>query len=335
MHLSRALSLFLSLAVPAVCQTPEPAVDIKQVRKEAQAAFEAGDFAAAAAAFQKVTVANPKDGEAWHRLGYSLHVTGKLDEALPAHLKAAEFPAQAAVGSYNVACVHALKGRTDEAFTWLEKAIGAGFRDAELLATDSDLDSLRTDARFKKLEQALKAKAKGPAGVQAFAQTTERRSARVAWFGRAGSPGQLAIDYQPIPWNAKYDQALASGEYQGKKWRLGANFWTSLDTSIPLQFGAVEVPAGYYYLTLEQRDEKTFVLALHDAAAVKKLKLDAFQAEKLQGGIEVPMSHAVSDEEAKQLAIAVTPDKGSIESGALNIRFGGHVLSAAVGMKVQ
>lgn len=307
----------------------DAALDLKQLRKDGQAAVQAGDFQKAAAAFQQVTAADPKDGLAWQLLGYSLHAAGKLDEALPVHLKATEFPATAPIAAYNVACVHALQGRPEDALRWLEKAVGFGFDQADHLENDQDFAALRKDPRFVELLAATRKKAKASAGaLQAYVQTVERRNSRIAWFHKAGSPGQLSIDYSPVPWQDKYASAFANGEFVGKKWRLGADFWTRLDTSVDLSIGGVKVPAGYYYLTAEQRDGATFVLALHDAAAVKKLRLDAYMAGKLQGGIEVPMEHRDGDGVAKELSIVLATDEGSKDHGTLEIRFGGHVLSA-------
>lgn len=325
------LSLLLLLA-PAFAQNAE-AVDRKQLRKEADAAVQAGKFDVATTAFRKLTASNPQDADAWHMLGYSLHAAGKLDEALPIHLKAAEFPATAAAASYNVACVHALKGHTDDAITWLDKAVARGFGDADLLAKDTDLASVRTDARFVKLQEALAAKAAAHPGLVAFAQTTERRSVRVLWFDKKGSPGEIALDFGPVPWNDEYEQALAAGKFKDKKWRLGGDFWTSLDTSVDLKFGGVTVPAGYWYLTLEQRDSG-YVLAAHDAAAVRKQKVDAVFANVLKGGIEIPLAHAAADR-AATLDIGLRPEGGSKTDGMLRIRFGPHELSAPVSMQLD
>lgn len=315
--LTAALSTFLVAQEPAT-------IDTKKLREQANAAVQAGDFGAAAAAFKKLTEANPKDAQAWHMLGYSLHADHKLDEALVVHQKAAEFPQTAGVATYNIACVYALKGKADEAFAWLDKAVAAGFGDLEQLQGDADFDSIRKDPRMAKLEASLK----GGGGAQVFAGSVERKNTRAAWFGRKGSPGQLSIDYTPVPWVARYEEVIKSGKFQGKKWRLGSDFWTRLDTSLDLQFGAVAVPAGYYYLTLEQRDAETYVLALHDAAAVKKQKLDAFMADKLQGGIEVQMAHKAVDDVQKQLAIDIEMKPGSKTDGVVNLRFGGHALVA-------
>lgn len=334
MHRAPSTVLALLAALSFLPGQDDAKTDIAKIRKEADAAVRAGNFDAAAAGFRKLTEANPKDGDAWHMLGYSLHAAGKLDEALPIHLKAAEFPGGAAAATYNVACVHALKGRVDEAFTWLDKAAERGFSDVDLLGKDTDLDALRKDARFEKLQKALAARAAAAPKIAAFAQTTERRSSRIAWFGPKGSPAQVALDYGPVPWNDEYEAAVAAGKLTGKKWRLGGDFWTTLDTSIDLSFGATTLPAGYWYLTLEQRTADSYVLACHDAAAVRKLKLDPVFANKLTGGIEIPLAHAAGDP-ADTLEITIRPNQGSHTEGSLRLRFGRHELSAPMTMQVE
>ncbi len=52
---------------------------------------------------------------------------------------------------YNAACALALADRKDEAFIYLNRALAAGFSDMELLQSDSDLQSLRADPRWKSL----------------------------------------------------------------------------------------------------------------------------------------------------------------------------------------
>jgi len=52
---------------------------------------------------------------------------------------------------YNVACVYAIEGMKDEALKCLEKAIDKGYGHKEWIEHDSDLNSLRSDPRFKSL----------------------------------------------------------------------------------------------------------------------------------------------------------------------------------------
>ena len=115
----------------------------------AEKAFYARDWKAAASAYTKVVAKDPTDGTAWYRLGYALHAQGKLDEALEAHVAASNLESRfRPTATFNAACVHALQGRKDQAFTWLDRAIAAGFDQVEHAKSDADLESLRLDARY-------------------------------------------------------------------------------------------------------------------------------------------------------------------------------------------
>lgn len=50
---------------------------------------------------------------------------------------------------YYIACINAVRGKKEDAFSWLEKAIDAGWRDFRLAMLDPLLDSLRDDEQFK------------------------------------------------------------------------------------------------------------------------------------------------------------------------------------------
>jgi hypothetical protein len=255
-------------------------------------------------------------------LGYTLHMAGRLDEALPMHLKAAEFQEMAPVATYNVACVHSLKGDKDKAFEWLEKAVALGFGNAEQLAGDTDFDNIRNDPRFTKIAESVQTR------VQAFVATTARKSSRLAYFGAKGSPGQVVVDYGPVAWKSNYDQQIDEPKLVGRKWRLGSDYWTTLDNSVSLQLGGVEIPAGYWFLTLTNKGERKFVLTVHDAANAKEQRIDPFRAERLTGGVEVPLKYQSSEKTAANLEIAIRMLAGDRTKGGLQIRFGGHELSA-------
>ncbi len=51
--------------------------------------------------------------------------------------------------AYNIACAEARAGRPDEALAWVERALEAGFRDVESLASDPDFESLRSRPQFQ------------------------------------------------------------------------------------------------------------------------------------------------------------------------------------------
>lgn len=323
------LVLSTVFAAPIVrAQDPDPA----EVRAAAAAAWSRQNWAEASAKYGQVVASEPENGQAWHRLGYALHVQGKLDEALPAHQRATRFPQFAAVGAYNAACVHALKGDAEAAFEWLDKAASFGMGDVAQLEGDADLKSLRDDDRWQKVLARFEENGDRPQ-LQAFAQTTERTRSRVAWFSGNGGAGQLTIEHGPVLWNDAFAELVASPRAIGTRWRFGSDFWTSLDTSVPLQIGEVEVPAGYYYLTLVQPEAGRFVLGLHDAAAVRKAHMDASQAAQLEGGIEVPLAHHADERATDKLSIAVQLDEGR-DRGHLRIALGPHRLDAPVTAKL-
>lgn len=64
--------------------------------------------------------------------------------------------------TYNLACAYSLARKTKEALDAFEEALGLGFDDWALIATDEDLDHIRGEARFK---EAIAGARKRPAPV--------------------------------------------------------------------------------------------------------------------------------------------------------------------------
>lgn len=57
---------------------------------------------------------------------------------------------------YNLACMNCLVGKHEEAYKWLEKAIDAGYRDADGLIEDSDFRTIRGEDRFRELVRRIR-----------------------------------------------------------------------------------------------------------------------------------------------------------------------------------
>jgi hypothetical protein len=154
-----AALLVLSPTAPAQDAAPPPA----------RRAQERDDFAAGNEAFQKedwegavkayqAALAKGSGMRLIHfRLGYSLHMLKRYEEALKHHLLATQLTNRALRidALYNVACAQALLGRKDEALKFLQYAIDAGFKDTGQVGKDTDLDALRGDERFKKLVEGV------------------------------------------------------------------------------------------------------------------------------------------------------------------------------------
>ncbi|MEO8430025.1 MAG: protein kinase [Acidobacteriota bacterium] len=95
-------------------------------------------------------------------LAYLLLRTGRRGEAeallqksLATDLRAADEGNEDWTVPYDTACVHALRGKKDEAFRWLDKAVEAGWRGWPLGTRDPLLDSLRSDPRFHRIKARL------------------------------------------------------------------------------------------------------------------------------------------------------------------------------------
>nr|WP_315481806.1 S41 family peptidase [uncultured Undibacterium sp.] len=100
-------------------------IDLTQLERNAQTALAQKQYPSAAKLFEQLAIAAPLVG------GHA----------------------------YNAACAHALGGNTDFAFTWLHRAIEAGFLDVEHSQQDSDLSSLRQDPRWNKTMDAMQKRA--------------------------------------------------------------------------------------------------------------------------------------------------------------------------------
>jgi tetratricopeptide (TPR) repeat protein len=97
----------------------------------------------------------PRDGEEWFGRGYQMHSSDRYPEAIESFKRAADLGYRKATAMYNIACGYSLLNDKDNALIWLQRALDNGFDQTDLVADDSDLDPLRTDARFKKIAAGL------------------------------------------------------------------------------------------------------------------------------------------------------------------------------------
>ncbi len=170
-----------------------------------------------------------------------------------------------------------------------------------------------------------------PTGQTPYAETSPRGATRIFyWFG-PDSAGQVNIDHGRPAWNPAYAKFLAAPAKS--RWRCGENFWTTLDTNIDLVIGGTEVPVGMYYVVMQHLAERGPELVLLDPQAVRKQRLDAYEAGKTSGGIVVPLRHEKAPLAASRLQFELTVDRSERDRGELRLHFGPHLLRADVVMK--
>lgn len=141
--IAAASLLFIAATATAFAQTAAG-------QAEANAAYQAKDWVAAAKAYETIAGVEPGNAAAWFRAGTSHLRLHSYDRAI-AHLEKADGLGFAPFFTkYNLACAYAALSRMDDAFRALNGAIDAGYKNVQQLAADPDLASLRTDARFAK-----------------------------------------------------------------------------------------------------------------------------------------------------------------------------------------
>ena len=104
--------------------------------------------------FQRAVELEKDNAETWSGLGHAYSLSGNRAEAqkILDHLKAVS--AHSWVAPYNIAVIHTGLGDKDQAFALLDQAYkDRSYYLPTYLATDSRMDSLRSDPRFAELRR--------------------------------------------------------------------------------------------------------------------------------------------------------------------------------------
>lgn len=166
----------------------------------------------------------------------------------------------------------------------------------------------------------------------------DRAAARVLYWNTQtnSAAGQIAIDYGRPVWKKDYeDPAKFNAMTRGRIWRMGSNYWSILDTQLPLSIGGKKVPRGIYYLGLHRSEEGSeWSLVFIDPAAVRKGGLDAFQIEKAPVEFEASMSIAKVETKPEKLTITLSHPKDDIKHVTMRIAWGNLALSTPIEVAV-
>jgi hypothetical protein len=177
-----------------------------------------------------------------------------------------------------------------------------------------------------------------PAIIAEGGQPDDRASARVLYWNtvQRGGAGEFAIDYGRPVWKSAYeDQAKFDQMTKGKTWRMGSNFWTTLDTCLPLKISGKNVPVGYYYLGLHRsEDGSKWSLAFIDPAKVRAAHIDAFNIDKAQVAFEVPMSVSEATTKPEKLTLELSYPKDNFHKVTLSVAWGTLALTAPIEVTV-
>lgn len=93
------------------------------------------------------------EAKAAFELAYKTHIEeaalhGYMANSIEAHEQAYKLGFNRAFSAYNLACAYSIEGNSDKAFAWMDKALAAGFYEANTIEKENDLDNLRGDPRL-------------------------------------------------------------------------------------------------------------------------------------------------------------------------------------------
>lgn len=161
-HPLGAKPLFLTFVLPvifcllivmktSVAQQPRP-ISFAETLRLANEKTANKQWSEAVPLWEQLVKKNPVNGDFRLQLADARYKTKDYKGAIEAYQKAFDFKAALPYNSaYNIACSYALLGDKQNALTWFEKSLAAGFPSLEAARNDADLQSLRDESRFKRL----------------------------------------------------------------------------------------------------------------------------------------------------------------------------------------
>jgi hypothetical protein len=168
-------------------------------------------------------------------------------------------------------------------------------------------------------------------------RVSQRAFARILYtirgsVGGATYPGEFIVSYGQPAWKPEYNEPATFDQMtKGRVWRMGDNFWTLLDTNLPLRINGKEIPPGEYYLGAHRSEEgSAWSLAFLDPLKVRKARLDAAEIAKASVDFMVPMTFQKKEEPAEKLTITLEHPKDDLMNVTLRVAWGTFQLTTPI-----
>ncbi len=162
----------------------------------------------------------------------------------------------------------------------------------------------------------------------------ERASARLLYWNQQAdaSAGQVVIDYGRPEWKKQYeDPATFDKLTRGQVWRMGNNYWTTLDTELVVTIGGRRVTPGLYYLGLyRSTDGATWALAFINPTVIRTRHMDAFEIAKAPILFKTEMTAEKASATTRKLTFTFSHPPNDIRNTTLKLAWGNMVLTTPV-----
>ena len=178
-----------------------------------------------------------------------------------------------------------------------------------------------------------------PPPIVAFgSDSPERGTTRVGFWNtkKDKGAGQFAIDYGRPVWKKDYeDTAKFDAMTKGNVYRLGSNFWTTLDSDMPLTIAGTQIPAGLWYLGLHRsQDGATWSLVFIDPMKARAEHVDASEISRAPIAYKAAMTLEQATESKDKLTIDLVFKRANPKDVTLRVSWGKLQLSAPVQVPV-
>lgn len=157
-------------------------------------------------------------------------------------------------------------------------------------------------------------------------QTLTRGGSRVLFFGSQTIDGQYHISYGSPTWKDQFE-AQVSKVSDGQRLRFGKDFWTTLETNVPLTIGGQRLAPNEYYLALERQGDG-FSIVAYDAKELRDKRVNSFEPPA-KGGIIIPTTVEKGDDIEEELTMDFVIDNGSGETH-LEVTWGPYTMTVPV-----
>lgn len=174
------------------------------------------------------------------------------------------------------------------------------------------------------------AKVAGSDGASPIALPDPRDSSRILFYKGKGKPSGertafAVVDHGRVEWREERGDTAARMPV-GRRWRLGKDWTTTLDTNVPLRLGDRKLAAGAWHLTLEKTADG-WALAVSPAEDDLRARLDGFAADRVQPVLTLPLRRTEQAPPAERLRVGFAATDAGNE---LEVVFGGERLAIAV-----
>ena len=134
----------------------------------------------------------------------------------------------------------------------------------------------------------------------------------------------VSIDFGRPAWNRQLDDPLRFDALtKGRVWRLGNDYWTTLDSNAPLKIGGRDIPIGLWYLGLQRSaDGSAWNLVFIDPVKARAGRLDPHDMSAAPIEFRAPLTVEPPAGFAEKLTIVLAGEKANIRNGTLRISWG-------------